>query len=49
MKTKGSNKTFDEGFEQFILEHCTMKNLRPSTEKHYIFYWNKICILQADK
>ena len=35
MKTKGSNKTFDEGFEQFILEHCTMKNLRPSTEKHY--------------
>lgn len=35
MKTKGSNKTFDEGFEQFIMEHCTMKNLRPSTEKHY--------------
>ena len=35
MKTKGSDKTFDEGFEQFIFEHCTMKNLRPSTEKHY--------------
>ncbi|OCA97238.1 hypothetical protein BGS1_21280 [Clostridium beijerinckii] len=35
MKTKGSNKTFDEGFEQFIFEHCTMKNFRPSTEKHY--------------
>lgn len=35
MRTKESNKTFDEGFEQFIFEHCTMKNLRPSTEKHY--------------
>lgn len=35
MKTKESNKTFDEGFEQFILEHCTLKNFRPSTEKHY--------------
>lgn len=35
MKTKGTDKTFDEGFEQFILEHCTMKNLRISTEKHY--------------
>ncbi|GKX65804.1 tyrosine-type recombinase/integrase [Inconstantimicrobium mannanitabidum] len=35
MKTKGTNKTFDDGFEQFILEHCVMKNLRPSTEKHY--------------
>lgn len=35
MKTKGSDKTFDEGFEKFIFEHCTMKNLRPSTEKHY--------------
>jgi len=35
MKTKGINKTFDEGFEQFISEHCIMKNLRPSTEKHY--------------
>lgn len=35
MRTKESNKTFDEGFEQFIFEHCTMKNFRPSTEKHY--------------
>ena len=35
MKTKVANKTFDEGFEQFIMEHCTMKNFRPSTEKHY--------------
>lgn len=35
MKTKVNNKTFDEGFEQFVLEHCTMKNFRPSTEKHY--------------
>ena len=35
LKTKVNNKTFDEGFEQFILEHCTMKNFRPSTEKHY--------------
>jgi integrase/recombinase XerD len=35
MKSKVGNKTFDEGFEQFILEHCTMKNFRPSTEKHY--------------
>jgi Site-specific recombinase XerD len=35
MKTKGSSKTFDEGFEQFIMEHCTMKNFRPSTIKHY--------------
>ncbi|OOP74353.1 tyrosine-type recombinase/integrase [Clostridium beijerinckii] len=35
MKTKGSNKTFDEWFEQFIFEHCTMKNFRLSTEKHY--------------
>lgn len=30
-----TSKTFDECFEQFILEHCTLKNLRPSTEKHY--------------
>lgn len=35
MKTKVSKKTFDEGFEQFIFEHCTMKNFRTSTEKHY--------------
>lgn len=35
MKAKGNKKTFHEGFKQFILEHCTMKNLRPSTEKHY--------------
>lgn len=35
MKTKSINKTFDEGFEQFIMEHCTMRNFRPSSEKHY--------------
>ena len=37
MKNQGSNKTFDEGFEQFILEHCSMKNVRPMKiiEKHY--------------
>lgn len=32
---KKTDKTFDECFEQFILEHCILKNLRPSTEKHY--------------
>lgn len=35
MKTRGSSKTFDEGFEQFIIEHIKLKNLRASTEKHY--------------
>lgn len=35
MKTRGSSKTFDEGFEQFIIEHIQLKNLRASTEKHY--------------
>jgi hypothetical protein len=27
IKTKGSNKTFDEGLEQFIFEYCTLKNI----------------------
>lgn len=35
IKTKSCNKTFDEGFEQFIIEHIRLKNLRVSTEKHY--------------
>ena len=35
IKTKSCNKTFDEGFEQFIIEHIRLKNLRASTEKHY--------------
>ena len=35
LKNKKINKSFDEAFEEFILEHCTLKNLRPSTEKHY--------------
>ena len=35
MKTRGSSKTFDEGFEQFIIEYIQLKNLRASTEKHY--------------
>lgn len=35
IKTKVCNKTFDEGFEQFVLEHIRLKNLRESTEKHY--------------
>ena len=34
-KIRLENKTFDEAFEQFIYEHCTLKNLIPSTEKHY--------------
>ena len=34
MKTKGG-KTFDEGFECFITEHCVIPNLRESTIKHY--------------
>ena len=33
-------KTLEEAFEQFILEHCTLKNLRPSTEKHYREFTN---------
>ena len=36
MKTRGSSKTFDEGFEQFIIEHIQLKNLRASTEKNTI-------------
>lgn len=35
MKTKGNTKTFDEGFEQFIVEHCELKNFRSSTIKYY--------------
>lgn len=35
LKNKQVSKTFDEAFEDFILEHCILKNLRPSTEKHY--------------
>lgn len=35
IKTKACNKTFDEGFEQFVMEHIRLKNLRESTEKHY--------------
>ena len=34
MRTKGG-KTFDEGFECFITEHCVIPNLRESTIKHY--------------
>ncbi|WP_278327525.1 hypothetical protein [Clostridium pasteurianum] len=35
MKTKVNDRTFAEGFQQFILEQCIMKNFRSSTEKHY--------------
>jgi integrase/recombinase XerD len=34
MKSK-EGKTFDEGFESFITEHCVIPNLRESTIKHY--------------
>ncbi|WP_455797513.1 tyrosine-type recombinase/integrase [Clostridium butyricum] len=30
-----THRSIDEAFEQFMLEHCKLKNLRPSTEKHY--------------
>ena len=54
-----NNKTFNDGFEQFILEHITMNNLRPSTEKHYRdiikYSWykyydgnNKLCDMTQD-
>lgn len=30
-----THRSIDEAFEQFMLEHCKLKNLRPSIEKHY--------------
>lgn len=35
VKANSTNKTFNEGFEDFIFQHCILKNLRPSTERHY--------------
>jgi len=35
MKNKSNGKSLEEGFNEFILEHCQLKNLRPKTEKHY--------------
>lgn len=35
MKNKSNGKTLEEGFNDFLLEHCQLKNLRPKTEKHY--------------
>jgi integrase/recombinase XerD len=34
MNKKVSNKTFDQGFEEFI-NYCKVRNLRPATIKHY--------------
>ena len=35
MKNKRINKFFNDAFEQFILEHCELKNLRENTIRHY--------------
>ena len=36
MNRKYVEKTFDECFQQFLLEHCTLKNMRENTKKYYI-------------
>ncbi|WP_238948368.1 site-specific integrase [Clostridium sp. YIM B02569] len=36
MNRKHIDKTFDECFQQFLLEHCTLKNMREDTKKYYI-------------
>lgn len=36
MNRKYFNKTFDECFQEFLLEHCTLKNMREDTKKYYI-------------
>lgn len=36
MNRKYVNKTFDECFQQFLLEHCTLNNMREDTKKYYI-------------
>lgn len=36
MDRKYIYKTFDECFQQFLLEHCTLKNMRDDTKKYYI-------------
>ena len=36
MNRKYIYKTFDECFQEFLLEHCTLKNMREDTKKYYI-------------
>lgn len=36
MNRKYIDKTFDECFQEFLLEHCTLKNMREDTKKYYI-------------
>lgn len=36
MNRKYIDKTFDECFQDFLLEHCTLKNMREDTKKYYI-------------
>lgn len=36
MNRKYVEKTFDECFQQFLLEHCTLKNMREDTKRYYI-------------
>lgn len=36
MNRKYTDKTFDECFRDFLLEHCTLQNMREDTKKYYI-------------
>ncbi|MDU1069894.1 site-specific integrase [Clostridium sp.] len=36
MNRKYVEKTFDECFQQFLMEHCTLKNMRDDTKRYYI-------------
>lgn len=36
MNRKYIDKTFDECFQQFLLEHCKLKNMREDIKKYYI-------------
>ena len=36
MNRKYVEKTFDECFKQFLLEHCSMSNMRENTKRYYM-------------
>lgn len=36
MNRKYVDKTFDECFQQFLFEHCALKNMREDTKKYYV-------------